>query len=278
MNVKVKVTDGWASFPASLTFKTGAPRFHVTFPISLANDAGVRYLLKQESRQGYEVPTRNLVERTLRSGDLFVDVGAHFGFFTLQAVTHPAGNVQAVAFEAEPLNAAVLHRNIVTSGLIDVARVVCAACGDRFEIAPLISNPTMMNSIRGVGLKPPYTQGLPKWVPVVTLDTALSFFPQAANSRLILKVDVEGYEPQVMAGAARLLAEDRVALIIWEYGPGFADGAERAALIQMLAALDGLGFRHFRPPSQDVDGELVPFCFEDIYVGNVFSFSAGLAP
>jgi hypothetical protein len=46
----------------------------------------------------------------------------------------------------------------------------------------------------------------------------------------------------------------------------------------MLAALDGLRIRHFRPPAQDVDGELVPFCVENIYVGNVFSFSAGLAP
>jgi hypothetical protein len=55
-----------------------------------------------------------------------------------------------------------------------------------------------------------------------------------------------------------------------------ADGAERAAMIEMMAFLSRQGFRHFRPPGQETDGELSPFSADDPYVGNVFSMAAGL--
>ena len=171
-----------------------------------------------ELRSGYELPTRNLLERAIRPGDLFVDVGAHWGFFTLQAATHPARDVTVVAFEPDPANAAILVRNVADNGLTDKVSVVCAACGDDFEIAPLVANSTMMHSIRGVGLKPPFARGPSKWVPVVTLDRALIAFPRAASARIILKVDAEGFEPQVLAGAKSLLRSGRVAIIVWECG------------------------------------------------------------
>ena len=46
--------------------------------------------------------TRDLIERVLRRGDLFVDVGAHWGFFSLQAATHPAGDIEVVDLRAGP--------------------------------------------------------------------------------------------------------------------------------------------------------------------------------
>jgi hypothetical protein len=36
-------------------------------------------LIINEANTGYEPPTRDLLERVLRPGDLFVDVGAHWG-------------------------------------------------------------------------------------------------------------------------------------------------------------------------------------------------------
>jgi FkbM family methyltransferase len=234
---------------ASLTLPNGDPRFHLGFPKEFAADPGAKCLVANEFRNGYELPTRNLLERAIRPGDLFVDVGAHWGFFTLQAATHPARDATVVGFEPDPANAAILIKNVADNGLTDKVSVVCAACGDDFEIAPLVANSTMMHSIRGVGLKPPFARGPSKWVPVVTLDRALVAFPRAASARIILKIDAEGFEPQVLAGAKSLLQAGRVAIIVWEYGPAFADGLERDAMRQMVGALDDLGFRHSRPPS-----------------------------
>ena len=273
-DIVLQVDEGWARFPASLKRPNGEPRFHIEFPAPLVKDQSVTYMISHDAEQGYELPTRNLIERVLRPGDFFIDVGAHWGYFTLQAATHPAGNIQAIAFEPDPVNGSVLFRNISKNGVAQNAHMVCAACGDRLELAPLVESHhfNMMSSIRGVGLKGPFTHGASKLVPVLSLDWALTYFPQASAARLILKVDAEGFEPQVLAGARGLLNSGRVPLVIWEYGFGFADGPERVALMHMLEDLSRRGFRHLRPPGQEIDGTYLPFTLDDNYVGNVFSF------
>jgi len=274
MAQRLGVKNDWVSLSASLTLPGGEPRFHLGFPKQFATDAGANCLVANELRDGYELPTRNVLERAIRRGDLFIDVGAHWGFFTLQAATHPAGDVTVIGFEPDPANAAILVRNVADNGLADKVSVVGAACGDDFEIAPLVANSSMMHSIRGIGLKPPFARGPSKWVPVVTLDRAMAAFPRTASARIILKVDAEGFEPQVLAGARSLLSAGRVAIVIWECGQAFADGPERCAMRQMVAVLDGLGFHHLRPPSQEKDGPLARFDVDGSYMGNVISHQA----
>ena len=260
---------GWILLPSSLKREDGTPRFQIAFPRRFAADPGTRHLVVSELGRGYEQPTRDLLERTFRPGDVFIDVGAHWGFFSLQAATHAAG-VGVLAFEPDPTNASILFRNVTESGLVNKIAVVSAACGDTSDIAPLVANSTMMHSIRGIGLKPPFARGVSKWVPVVTLDEALARFPQAAGRRIVLKVDAEGFEPQVVAGAAAMLRSGRVAMIVWECGHAFADGPEHDAMRDMVGSLSALGFRHLVPSADgfrrfDADGK---------YMGNVVSTAA----
>jgi FkbM family methyltransferase len=277
MEIKLPVRNGWVMLPASLKSPNGHPRFHLTFPCEFACDAGANYLVSSEVKHGYELPTRNFLERLLRAGDLLIDVGAHWGFFTLQAATHPVGDVKVIAFEPDPTNASILHRNVSAHGLTDKIVVICAACGDVVDIAPLVTNSTMMHSINGVGLKPPFARGPSKWVPIVTLDRALLQFPELTNTRIILKVDAEGFEPQIIDGAKSILQGGRVAVIIWECGRAFANGPERDAMQHMVDTLSNLGFRHLRPPSQETDGPLAAFDVNQSYFGNVISHRDGVA-
>lgn len=278
--IVLSVKDDFAIVPASLKLPNGAPRFYLSFPKALGQvDQGAKYLVFHEAKGGYEPPTRNLLERILRAADLFIDVGAHWGFFTLQAATHPAGNVAVIAFEPDPTNGSILLRNIVNHRLRNTVSVVCAACGDNFDLAPLVTNSSMMHSIRGVGLKlPGFTKGPAHWVSVITLDAALARFPQVANRRVILKIDAEGFEPRVIAGAHALLQSGRVAMIIWECGQAFSDGAEREAMLTMVSTLSNLGFRHLRTVSQEVDGPLIPYSAAEPYSGNVFSYHPKVLP
>ena len=89
--------------------------------------------------------------------------------------------------------------------------IVGAPCGNKNELAPLTLNSTMGHSIRGIGLAPTARGGASKWVPVVTLDSALANMGKAAAQRLILKIDAEGFEPNVIVGAQALLAAGRIA-------------------------------------------------------------------
>jgi Methyltransferase FkbM domain len=111
----------------------------------------------------------------------------------------------------------------------------------------------------------------------VTLDRALAKFSELKNSRIILKVDAEGFEPQVIDGAQWILQGGKVAVVIWECGHAFANGPERQAMQRMVDTLSTLGFRHSRPPSQETDGPLVPFDVNQSYLGNVISCRGELA-
>jgi FkbM family methyltransferase len=271
MGVSLNAASGWVVLPSSLR-RDGAPRFQLTFPPEFASDPGAKHLVTSELGRGYEPPTRDLLERTFRRGDVFIDVGAHWGFFSLQAATHAAG-VCVVAFEPDPTNASILFRNVAENGLINKICVVSAACGDAFDIAPLVANSTMMHSIRGIGLKPPFARGPSRWVPVVTLDQALPRFPQADEARILLKVDAEGFEPQVIAGAASTLRSGRVAMIVWECGHAFKDGPEREAMRDMVGSLSALGFRHLTLSREQ--GDRV-FDADSGYAGNVVSAAADM--
>lgn len=58
----------------------------------------------------------------------------------------------------------------------------------------------MGHSIRGVGL-PEVDRGPPKSVAVVPLDKTLASLPNQAERRIVLKIDAEGFEPNVIVGA-----------------------------------------------------------------------------
>jgi FkbM family methyltransferase len=267
--ISLQTVNGWAMLPSSLKRADQSPRFQLHFLAGLAGDVGAQHLIINEANAGYEPPTRDLLERVLRAGDLFVDVGAHWGFFSLLAATHPAGGIDVVAFEPDLTNALTLTENVARNGLANAITVVCAACGNRNEMAPLVLNTTMGHSIRGIGLAPA-ARGVSKWVPVVTLDGALAGMGKQA-ARLILKIDAEGFEPNVIVGAQALLAAGRIALIVWERGPAFSEGLGRAAMVQMTALLSDCGFRHVLPPAMGDAGALHAFDPQADYIGNVFS-------
>jgi FkbM family methyltransferase len=273
--VSLQTVNGWTILPSSLKRPDATPRFNLNFPTHFFSDVGAQHLVGNEVGDGYEPPTRDFIERVLRRGDLFIDVGAHWGFFTMQAATHPAGEIAVISFEPELMNATILTENVVRNKLSKAVTVVCAACGHKSELAPLVTNSTMGHSIRGVSLQQ-HIKGPPKWVPVVTLDAALASLPAQAERRLILKIDSEGFEPNVIAGAQSLLSGGRIAVIVWECGVAFADGSLRDAMIQMASLLSACGFRHFLPPGHSHDGPPIAFVAEAGYSGNVFSIGPQL--
>jgi FkbM family methyltransferase len=275
--VQLKGVNGWAILPSALKSPDGTPRFEIKFPANRADDPRARTLVQNEIAGGYERTTRNFLERILCPGDLFIDVGAQFGFYTLLAATHPAGDIRVIAFEPDPENAFITHTNLLHNNVTRQAMLVCMACGDALDLAPLVTDGNMINSVRGT-----YLQGgnasSSKFVVVGTLDSALACFPHAAGGRVILKIDAEGYDAKVVAGAEGLLDSGRVALIVWEHIRFSLQGNIRPPMLEMIESLKGRGYRHVRPTHFHNDGPLVPFDPEvdKEYDGNVFACAPGL--
>ncbi|HEY1720158.1 MAG TPA: FkbM family methyltransferase [Magnetospirillaceae bacterium] len=252
-------------FPAA----DGRSRFKMGLPHVYMADPGVRFLLGRErSGVGYEYATRCFIDAHLESGDLFLDIGAHWGVMALHAATRWPGVVKVIAFEAAPRNQTPLRQWIDMNGLGDAIEMIGAAVADKPGRGEMRPESTMGHSL---------VRAENGRIPVVTVDDILAARPHLANRRVMVKIDVEGGEPDVIAGMERLLASGRVTAIIWEYGPSYGEPDQAARAKALRERLAGLGFTAWRFASEDNGGALEPFV-QDGRTGNVFELAPGLAP
>ncbi len=249
-----------ARLTAAFPTPGGKPRFTMVLPAGTLKDPGVRALVRGETeRGGYEYPTRAFIDAHLDAGDLFIDVGAHWGIYTLHAATRHRGGVRVLAIEAHPGNIGPLTQGVTGNGLGASVEVICVAAGAKPGSAPLVFNSTMGHSLHGLGLPEGAGRLGQVTVPVLPLDLLLAERRELAQRRMILKIDVEGYEPEVIEGARHILDSGRVAAVIWEHGLAFRTGERREAMMAMCRALEARGYHQFRFPHPTMGGPLAPF-------------------
>lgn len=167
----------------------------------------------------------------LRPEDLFVDVGANVGSYTVLAA---AGiGARTISFEPVPATHEWLRLNVALNNIEAKVDRRQLALGDKpGAIAfTLDRGPSNRVSTAPVGANQVE-------VPIATLDSAL-----AGQCPLLIKIDVEGYETAAIAGAEQTLARPELKAIIMEFnGQGAHFGYDEAALRQKLAAA---GFEEF---------------------------------
>jgi FkbM family methyltransferase len=255
--------------PSASLAADGRPRFHLALDPDLASsDHGLRYLIEQETRHdGFERATREVIDAHLQPGDLFVDIGAHLGVMSLTAATCHDNPVLAV--EPSPANLRQLAGSIAANGL--QARIEIAPCAIGATSGPgrlRLSGGSMGHRLTGDGGDGASPESETIDVPLASLDDLLARYPQHAGRRVVVKIDAEGAEPEVIAGAAGLLASGRLRLLIWEKST-----AMTPALAATAASLADSGLSAFVFPLHDWGGPLIPFIASPA-LGNVFCLAA----
>jgi len=159
-------------------------------------------------RGDHEPTIQSVLSSVLRRGEVFFDVGAHVGFFSLIAARLVGSEGSVFAFEPDPDNFARLRANISRNGMAWV-RPICAAACDRRGTATFVRSALASSRMEGrvVGDESAVAaEVLP--VDCVMLDD--EFSPRLGA----VKVDVEGAELLVLKGAPRLLAEGKLRWIV----------------------------------------------------------------
>lgn len=190
-------------------------------------------------RDRYEPDVLAMARALLRPGDTAVDVGAHIGFFTVHfaQLVGPAGRVHA--FEPLARNAALLERSITESRFQDRIELRRAAVADRAgEVVLRFAAETLNTGGAFIGDRAMQVDAAlaAETVPSITLDTA-----ELRRPVRLIKMDVEGAEPFAIAGATRVLSEDRP-YVISEVHPEQLQRVANSSPAALLATLDGLGY------------------------------------
>ncbi len=155
----------------------------------------------------------------LALGDFFIDVGANIGFFTLLASKKIGLSGRAFAFEPSPREYKRLINNIELNSAENILPYNIAISDYNGECKFFISSSghTGINSLQG-----DMNSCCPKLVPILTGDTLLS---QLANinpdSKILVKIDVEGAEFSVILGMKKILSQSNVKTVILEITPKF---------------------------------------------------------
>ena len=167
----------------------------------------------------------------LPANAVFVDVGAHIGTHTIYAL-RTGRFARAIAFEPAPRNADLLVRNLEANGLSQAAVVVPKAAGAAPGVAVLHLHPRNTGA-HAIG-EPPSVDGQARLdVPVVRVDDELERLGVPLDTVGLAWVDVEGYEPQVLDGLAKLMT--RAVPITFEFTPSRYAAESKQRLVARLA-------------------------------------------
>jgi FkbM family methyltransferase len=176
----------------------------------------------------FERPLLDFVLPRLRPGDCCLDVGAHVGYWAvpLAAAVGPAGRV--VAVEAHQPNVARLEANLARNGLAntEVRHAAAGATTGRAQLR-VSSASSSWNSVVGSGTYFDDAVSLVD-VPAVALDDL-----ELPEDLALVKIDVEGAEEQVVAGAAELLRRTRM-LVMEVGGERVTSAAYVASVTELL--------------------------------------------
>ena len=193
----------------------------------------------------YEDASMNFLVRYLRPDDGFADVGANVGVYTVLA----AGVCDARAHAFEPVSTAyrALQDNVALNALSERVSLHKNGVGSRRATAFITTSRKGSNAIL-----PGTADGPVESIEVTPLDDVL-----AADPPELIKIDVEGYEDEVLLGSVKVLASGKVNVVIFE---GIARGDD-AGIDRCFATLAAHGFRLcvFDPASNAItecpDGE-----------------------
>ena len=159
----------------------------------------------------------------LQAKDLFVDVGANIGSYTVLA--SGVCGAKTIAVEPVSVTAAGLQANVALNNLQSRVEISQKAIGNSCNTVYLSTTLDCTNHVVEKD-----SEGNVEAVEQTTLDELLD-----KKAPALIKIDVEGYECQVLDGAERTLSEPALlAVIVEANGSGNVYGHEDAEIFERL--------------------------------------------
>jgi FkbM family methyltransferase len=199
---------------------------HREVRISRGVGAGLRFRAGQ-SDPAYalgtnELPVQEALARCLQPGDVFFDIGANVGFFTVigARLVGPTGRV--CAFEPVPENADLVRKNAARNGFANVIALEQAVSATSGMGELLLAHYSGGATLSEADIPPDLAGSIT--VDLVSIDDLVS--RQKLPPPTVVKIDVEGAELAVFQGMVQTMM-DFGPIIIYEIDDGDEEAFRR---------------------------------------------------
>jgi FkbM family methyltransferase len=186
----------------------------------------------------YEPQETMLISRLLAPGQTFVDVGAHWGYFSLLAAEKVGPRGRVVAIEADPRIFDILQRSVALNTFANLSPVFVAASDREGEM--VLQGFSESDDNWGISSVAGPAQGREFTVHAEPLDRVLDRL--GVGTVDLLKMDIEGAEWLALQGVRAGLGANRYRRILLEVHPiqlrSLGSSAE-----QVLQFLRSFGYR-----------------------------------
>jgi len=168
--------------------------------------------------------------RLIREGDTVIDVGAHWGGFSIFFAKLTGINGKVYSFEASSRNFKYLKKNVCLNNLKDTVKIYRYAVGskDGYVNLGIAKTSSGHNSIVRDNLP---VQDYEK-VKLISLDRFVE--ENKIKNINFIKIDVEGYELEVLKGFEKTLKDLKNFWMFIEYSPSYMGNDEALELLEIF--------------------------------------------
>jgi FkbM family methyltransferase len=183
-----------------------------------------RFVEHYQSSSNYEALSVDLFESLVEKGQNIIDIGAHYGYYSLVAAKKAGPTGKVLSIEPVEFNRKILSKNVKANELESVISVVPSAVSDKKGVAKFNIAEASDNS----GF---YSHPRTQTVKSVEIETTT--IDELTKNRVVtlLKVDAEGHENAILDGATKLLSQESL-VVFFEFNPKcFVVAKQRPELI-----------------------------------------------
>lgn len=166
----------------------------------------------------------------IEANSVVIDVGANIGFFTVRFAQHVGDSGRVIAVEPEPTNFCRLKGAIARASLdrrVELLQAAAAETNGQAKLSFNAQNPAD-HRLADEGIN----------VATISLDDQMARrkWPHVS----LIKIDVQGAEARVIAGAGEILRRFHPALYLEISSPTSSDGGQ--SVIDLLHSLEEFGY------------------------------------
>lgn len=159
----------------------------------------------------YEKGLLHILEKLVKQGDIIVDAGANIGLISIFCALKVGKNGLVLSLEPHPETFPLLQKNISVNELSQI-KAFNKALGSVLGIAKIYSN---LQINRGAASLVEFQEDSPSFdISVLPLDDVLR--EQNISQVNLLKIDVEGFEMEVLKGSNGILSAENGPILVVE--------------------------------------------------------------